>query len=203
MVPLAALFAGACQIGGTAPVPFAGPEPQTILVMPPPTDSPWPPELWPGLARAAAGRGYHVPALAVTSQMLRDAGLVPPAGGGWDLPVIGRELQADAVLELEVRNFASENDGERFERARWDLTWRLLATRDGAVLWHFDHHGAWVRPRDTSDPLRPVQAEPEVVPLFAEHVPTFRGRAELAEWLHRLAMARLPEHHLGTAGSRP
>lgn len=203
MVLLAAMLAGACQLGDVAMVPFVGPEPHSILVLPPLAGSRWPPDLWPGLARAAAARGYHVPALAVASQMLGDAGLVPAAGGGFDLAAIGRELQADAVLELEVRNFENENDGERFERARWDLTWRLLATRDGAVLWHFEHHGAWVRPRDTSDPLRPVQAEPEFVPLFAERAPMFHSRAELAEWLHRLAMARLPEHHVGTAGSRP
>lgn len=191
LASLAAAAAG-CTLGRPDVVPFRGPAPRSVLVLPSAGD------LRLGLARAIAARGYRTPADAVGERMVVDAGLVPPTGTAWDVERIGRELQVDAVLELEARDFTAS--GEPLARARWDLVWRLRATRDGAVLWQFDHHGAWTRPRDSSDPLRPFDAEPEPVPLFERPEPVFRSAGELTEWLHRLAMAHLPECPPAAAG---
>ena len=104
---------------------------------------------------------------------------------------IGILFDVEALLVLEVRQFAAEGDPLR--SASWDLQWRLLSTRGHGTLWSYEHHGNWAqRPFADEDPLRRLDAEPEIVPIGGDRARSFRSAAELAAELHQLAMAHLP-----------
>lgn len=185
------LSPGACRIGAVDPIPLRGQAPRTVLV--------WPliagefaaheRDLLTGLDQALVRRGYEVTSTAVARQLLTERGLLtspPPA-----LDRLRGELGVDAVLFLVVREFAPV--GERFDGAKWDLLWELQSTRGGGVQWEFDHHGSWYRNKNIDeDPLRPIETEPGLVPPAARVEPSFRDAADLAAWLHRLAMDHLP-----------
>lgn len=202
---LAWLLVGACRIGGAVePVPLVGSAPTVVVV-------------WPVLEAAgataagatAAGaaaaddllhgldvvlrlRGYRVVPPRVAEQMLLDAGIAVPTFAAVDLAAVGKVLLADAVLRLVVREFAAAAE-EPLQQARWDVEWNLVSTRGLGVQWSFAHHGSWrARDRDQQDPLRRLDAEPDIVPVGGNRTPGFRSRADLAHWLHRHALEHLP-----------
>jgi hypothetical protein len=195
------LLAGAgCQFAGAVDlVPFTGPAPRTIVV--------WPDVAGPfaaasatlltGLDAAVRQRGYRVVSSAVAAQLLADAGLArdPIDGDPSHGDQVRRVTGADAVLQVDVEAFATAADApdERMQRADWDLTWRLVAPGSDAPLWQFAHHGHWDRrPPITVHPH--PQLDDEMTPvLFGDHPPDFRDATDLLAWLHRFAMARLPQ----------
>jgi hypothetical protein len=193
LLPL--LLGAACRFAAVAPTPLAGPVPTTIAI--------WPAvaadhvaaadALLAGLGDAVAGRGYRVVTAAIARQLLRDAGLwQPDMPAPPDLAAPGRVLFADAVLELDVRAFADEDDGQRrYAAARWDLAWRLRSTA-GGVLWQHEHRGAWQRPREDGGepPARDGRIEP--VLFGGDRPPVFADRRALLAGLHHLALLHLP-----------
>ncbi|HEX5050267.1 MAG TPA: hypothetical protein VFZ65_00715 [Planctomycetota bacterium] len=181
----------ACRVGQVEPKALLGPAPQTVIVWPqlPPAHAEQGPSLLSGLDAALRSRGYDVRSLSVGRQMLAEAGLL--AGSEPAFARIGAVLGIDAVMQLEVGDFTV--GGDRLQWARWDLGWRLVSTQGHGVLWQFSHHGNWQRRGvDTSDPMRPFDAEPEIVPFGGRGAPDFHDVADLAAWLHRFAMEHLP-----------
>lgn len=199
LIAIAGLLLAACHVPVITPEPLAGPAPRSIGIWPW-SRSPEGPDvaeprtaaaLLTDLDRAARSRGYRVPAREVGATLLADAGIaaLPTTGDG--LRALGRVLDAEALLVLTVREFAAE--GEPLQRARWDLQWQLLSLRGHGTLWSYEHHGAWAqRPFADEDPLRPLDAEPDVVPIGGDRARSCRSVAELAAQLHQLAMAHLP-----------
>jgi len=185
---LLAVLAG-CRIGGAEPIPFGGAAPKTILVWPAVAEefAAQQPVLFSGLDLAVRRRGYVVVATAVARQVLGDAGL--PVDGV-DGEQLRRATGADAVLHLIVHDFRVQ--GDRLQRADWDLAWELTSTTTGAVLWQFSHHGHWERrvPIEVHPHPRSDEDQPPV--LFGDREPDFRDAADLVAWLHRYAMERLP-----------
>ena len=178
-----------CRVPEPA-VPLRGPQPDVIAVWPqvPAALAAERALLVTGLDVALRARGYRVMAQAVSDQMLTDAGLL---GEDADRERVGRALGADALLQLEVREFAAA--GTRpLRAARWDLRWRLVDGKTGAELWSFEHHGtATGNAYDTGDPLRAFDAEPEIVPIGGRGPQGFRDAIDLVSWLHRHAFAHL------------
>ncbi|MCA8948895.1 MAG: hypothetical protein KDE27_05290, partial [Planctomycetes bacterium] len=128
-----------CHVTTVESRPLAGPTPQRVAVWPVADE----PVLLAGLDDALRGRGYTIVSTAVARQLLADAALLPPdtrAPRGAEVSAVGAALGADALLELEVSRF--EASAGEFREARWDLTWRLVAARDGAVVWDYEHAGA-------------------------------------------------------------
>lgn len=181
---------GGCHLGGPATIPLRGEPPDVVAV--------WPfvavgqealaGLLLPPLDEALRPRGYRVVVSAVAARLLEAAG-----AGASPVPAsAGPALGADAVLELLVRDF--EASGERpLRHARWDLEWRLWSTRGGGVLWSFAQRGSFqAAPQAAADPHRPLDAEPDIVPIGGAGASGYRDATELAAVLHRDAMARLP-----------
>ena len=187
---------GACRLAVIEPEPLAGPVPAVIAVWPVAvTDSGAAADvLLSGLGMAVRGRGYAVVSTAVGRELLVGADLLPPDGVPRRLAAIGQALSADAVMVLDVRAFESRPTSVGgLAEARWDLGWRLLSTRGGGVLWSHVHHGLW-RNSDGGgfDPLRRLDALPEIVPIGGDGRWHFGSVRELAAGLHRLAMEHLP-----------
>ncbi len=195
LAPLAIFAASGCQLATVEPEPLSGPMPSSIGIWPAvvETAGSQAPELLEGLDRAVRNRGYRGPSFEVGRRMLFDASptAAPPTLD--DLAGIGRLLEVDAILVLEVIRFAA--DGERLRSASWHLQWRLLSTNGHGELWSYEHHGSWTpRAPFDDDPLRRLDAEPEVVPIGGDRTPHFRSVPELVAELHRLAMEHLPRH---------
>lgn len=187
-----------CRVGGEQPVPFTGPVPARMVVWPglSAAFAPAAPVLLASLGPAAQRRGYDVVTAAVARQVLEDqmppetAHAEPVGASLASLQQVGTVLAVDAVLCLDVREFSAT--GEPLQYATWDLAWEVVAASSGHVLWRFAHRGSWRRPADAGDPLRRLDADPEIVPIGGDRVPGFRDVPELAAWLHRLAMEHLP-----------
>lgn len=187
---LAALLA-ACRIGGVEPAPLVGPEPAAIAVWPWALGERAAPDrvVLTGLETNLGRRGYRVLAPAVAAELLTDAGL-GAATADWG--AVGRALNVDAVLQMDVRQLSLESD-DWLESARWDLAWRLVSTRGAGAQWTFEHHGNWRRrSREPGDALRPLDAEPDIVPIGGDRTPNFRDAPDLFAWLNRFAMDHLP-----------
>jgi len=188
-----ALLAG-CRFSMVEPQPLTGPQPSGVAVWPSlPVDfAEDEAALLTGLDLAVRSRGYRTTSLEVGRQLLSEAGLwVSHAEAPRDAAAVGRALGVDALLLLEVREFEATR-GE-FRDARWDLVWRLVSTRGGGVLWQYAHHGTWNRSREQRvDPLRRLDAEPDIVPIGGPRAWDFRSTADLAANLHWLALAHLP-----------
>lgn len=180
-----------CTIGRVPkPLPLRG-EPPRVVVVWPAVPEPFltrRDELLLGLAPAVQRRGYHTITAAVAAQMLDAAPLTSP-----DLAAVGMRLGADALLQLHIRRFETESD-RWLRSAVWDLDWNLVSTRGLGTLWTFTHHGHFVaNDNDRGDPLRPLDAEPDLAPAADRSQPGFRDVAELMAWLHHEAMLHLPE----------
>jgi len=194
LLGLALAGLGGCQ-ATFSPTPLRGPSPQGVAVWPTVATAalPFERDLLAGADAALRANGYRAVAVAVGAQMLAERGLLKAGAEPADLARVGKELAVDAVLCLDVRAF--EVPSGAFDSARWDLGWRLLSTRGHGVLWEHEHHGAWARrDLDTRDPLRPLDAEKEVVPFGGDRQRDFRDVADLAANLHRMALAHLPRH---------
>jgi hypothetical protein len=189
LLPL--LLAASCTFGGVEPIPLAGPPPRAVLVWPRVGEvfAAYERELLSGLDLALLRRGYQVTSTAVARQLLAERGMLtmpPPAPQR-----VGSELAVDAVLLLDVREFAPV--GDRLENASWDLRWELRSAQNDGVSWQFVHRGSWNRSTIVDeDPLRPIDTEPGLVPPATQVSPSFRDAADLAAWLNRLAMDHLP-----------
>lgn len=196
---LAALAAttGGCRLGGPATIPLRGEPPDVVAVWPrlAAGQQPFAELLLPPLDEALRPRGYRVVVSAVAARLLEAAGTgadVTPASAG-------PALMADAVLELQVRDFEASGD-RPLRHARWDLEWRLWSTRGGGVLWSFVHRGSYrAGPQAAADPHRPLDAEPDIVPIGGGAASGYRDAGELLAVLHRDALARLPAAPAGRA----
>lgn len=191
---LLAIGCAGCRVADVEPVPLRGPAPDAIGIWPigNETAGGHAGDLLEGFDRAVRARGYRGPSREVGSRMLFDSPTtaVSPTFTDNEPGRLGQLLDVDAIFVLEVRRFAAE--GEPLRSASWDLQWQLHSTRGHGVSWTFEHAGSWQRPRDDEDPLRPLDAEPGIVPIGEPRTPGFRDVRELANWLHRHAMARLP-----------
>lgn len=191
LLPVLGCLAG-CTLGRVpVPTPLRG-QPPLVIAIWPAVAEPFAArrdELLRGLAPAAQRRGYRTIPAAVAEQMLKDPLQIAPA----DLTAIGIRLGADALLELHVRQFEAEV-GRALRAASWDLEWSLVSTRGLGTQWTFTHHGTWrANDVDRGDPLRPLDAEPDLAPAVDRGQPGFRDAAELMAWLHHEAMLHLPE----------
>ncbi|MEO6596312.1 MAG: hypothetical protein ABIP94_16305 [Planctomycetota bacterium] len=185
------LAAGGCRLGQAEPVALHGPAPRSVVVWPrlPEAFADVEQSLLAGLDIALRRRGYDVHSVAVGRQLLLEADLLTLEP---ELARVSALLAVDAVLQLDVGEFTASSDG-LLQRARWDLGWRLLSTRGEGELWHYSHHGTWQRRElDTGDPLRRFDEEPDIVPIGGRGAPNFRDVVDLAAWLHRFALERLP-----------
>jgi hypothetical protein len=182
----------ACRIGGGVdPVPFTGPAPRSILVWPSVASDSMVHEDWllAGVDHALARRGYDVTASVVARQVLADRELTPDADR--QIGELSIDLAADAALFLIVYQFDAE--GDPLHSARWDLAWELRSLRGGGVIWRFAHSGAWNRSMVVEEnPLRPLDADPDLVPQKRQVAPNFRDAFELMSWLHHHAMEHMP-----------
>lgn len=195
-VAFAVLFAG-CQWFGVAPEPLRGPPPQRILIAPPQSprgEAAAAALLANGLEAALRGRGYAVLPYATGADLLAKHRLLPAALGDDPaaLPELRQVTGADAVLRLDVRHFAADQD-RLLERASYDFGWQLVGL-DGAELWSFALRGDYVRPQEQR-PLPPQREVGDPMPPLrtADQPQPFRDAAELVAALHKAAMARLPE----------
>ena len=195
LVALLGLFAS-CSFGaGVEPTPLVGDSPETVAIWPfaagaTPPDG----ELWfTGIAYQLGRRGYRVVAPGVARELLLGTDL---AASLEDPRAVGRALDADAVLHVDVRAF--ESRGERSLReARWDVAWRLVSTRGQGQQWAHAAHGRW-RMTDRESVESALGFEDIRGPLpprsvGGPRVPSFRDARELFAFLHREAMVRLPE----------
>ena len=183
-------LAAACHVGAPPPVPVRGDMPRTIAVWPMLGElhQPGCETLLPGLDAALRQRGHHIVTWQVARELLRDTDVSSPQQMPQEL---ARMLGADATMQLVVREFAAA--GTRpLREAHWDLEWRLVSLRSGSVIWSTTHRGGWVPPRDEADPNRPLDAEPEVVPIGGRVSFVYRDAGELVAALHQQAMAQLP-----------
>lgn len=188
-----ALLSAACTVGGgVEPLPLRGAAPQRIAV--------WPiveggdADVLEGLAPALQARGYDALPPALVGEMLQ-LRRVPVTAA---LATIGRELQADAVLQVAVDEFDVESNAHgRFVAVWWHLRWQLMSTRGDGEQWAFDSRGSWRRGLpDAFDPGRSLDDQQD-----ARDIVPIGGRAagqefeDVAAWLrhlHRTAMDRLP-----------
>jgi hypothetical protein len=178
----------ACRVGEPTPEPVRGELPRVVAV--------WPRAVaadangdccLAGLDQALRGRGYRAVPVAVAAELLA-AAPVAPAGPA----AAGAVLGCEAVMELVVGEFTASG-ARPLREAQWDLQWRLVSTRGAGVVWSQTLRGRWVAPtRDFGDPHRPLDAEPEIVPIGGGAPVTWRDEAELLAALHRTALARLP-----------
>ena len=189
-----------CRLGGSVqPIALRGPAPESIAIWPVANgspDEPVGPLLLAGLDAAALRRGYMLLSHEVTATLVFDSrasvdAAPSPAIGENDLAGLGRRLNVDAILVLEVRRFESDTP-DRLRSASWDLRWELQSTRGHGVLWSFEHNGSWRPARDDEDPLRPLDAEPGPATIGSDRPPHFRDLRELSFWLNRHAMEHLP-----------
>lgn len=193
MLTTVGLLLAACHVPVITPEPLAGPVPRSIGIWPVANEAAGPHawELLEGLDRAVRARGYRVPSREVCYRMLFDSVTTAPTPTLGDVEGIGILFDVEALLVLEVRQFQAE--GDRLRSASWDLQWRLLSTRGHGTLWSYEHHGNWAqRPFADENPLRPLDAEPDLVPIGGDRTRSFHAVAELAAQLHQMAMAHLP-----------
>ncbi|MCB9877634.1 MAG: hypothetical protein H6835_08555 [Planctomycetes bacterium] len=197
VMALVCVGGAACHFGGPEPLPLRGATPALVAV--------WPHafgasgeghvDWFAGLGTELRRRGYGVVAPRVVRTMLVDAGLDPVEPSA----AAAATLHADAVLELWVRTFDADGDGNGLQHARWDLEWRLVSQHGEGLQWRYAHHGTWRaadRARQTalerSEELGPA-AIPPIVPIGGDGGPGFRDAASLLAFLHREAMQFLPE----------
>ncbi len=192
-----ALVLAACTIGRVESTPFEGPAPSAILVLPPVS-------LREGLVmdlrgfaygaeRAIAERGYRALPLGAGFDLAQRCGALT---GDQPEPEALQRLQqqvgVDAVLRIEISAWEVE-PGARFSGASWDVTWRLLSTESGAVLWQHRLQGNWRKVAEMPDHLRRDEMEPQPALIGGTRPQSFASERELVFALHRSALSRMPE----------
>lgn len=186
------LLSAACRIGEVEPLPIAGPVPGVVAVWPvaiggdPPGADVW----FAGLSSALGRRGYRVLTPGLTRELLKSYELTE------DLAKFGPALRADAVMQLEIREFDADGTSA-VQHANWDLSWRLISTRGFGEQWSFRHQGYYSQAaRYQVDPGRSFDEHsdpPIIVPIGGLGPRGFRTPAELLASLHNQAMERLPK----------
>lgn len=195
-VALATIFLTACRFSAQVETsPIRGEVPDTIAIwplvsggMPPDAD------LWfSGLAYHIGRRGYRVIAPGVAREVLLGSDITPSGADDWG--AVGRALNADAVLLLEVSSFEARPAGA-LQQASWDLAWRLVSTRGQGQQWTHRAHGRWRQadrdPLDATRRFDAMSSPPPLVPIGGHRLPGFRDARDLFAYLHRAAMERLP-----------
>ena len=192
-----ALVLAACTIGRVESTPFEGPAPSAILVLPPVS-------LREGLVmdlrgfaygaeRAIAERGYRALPLGAGFDLAQRCGALT---GDQPEPEALQRLQqqvgVDAVLRIEISAWEVE-PGARFSGASWDVTWRLLSTESGVVLWQHRLQGNWRKVAEMPDHLRRDEMEPQPALIGGTRPQSFASERELVFALHRSALSRMPE----------
>ena len=198
---LCSLAAG-CRFSGAVEVsPVSGPPPATVAIWPlaeggEPPDA----DLWfAGLAYQLGRRGYRVVAPGVTREVLLASDLATAAA---DLPAVGRALDADALLVVELHAFEARGR-DVLRAASWDVSWSLVSTRGLGRQWAHAAHGSWRQadraPLDSPRGFDEFEDPGPLVSIGGSAVPSFRDVEELVAHLHRAAMQRLPELEAGPA----
>ncbi len=192
-----ALVLAACTIGRVESTPFEGPAPSAILVLPPVS-------LREGLAmdlrgfaygaeRAIAERGYRALPLGAGFDLAQRCGALTGDQPEPDaLQRLQQQVGVDAVLRIEISAWEVE-PGARFSGASWDVTWRLLSTESGVVLWQHRLQGNWRKVAEMPDHLRRDEMEPQPALIGGTRPQSFASERELVFALHRSALSRMPE----------
>ena len=192
-----ALVLAACTIGRVESTPFEGPAPSAILVLPPVS-------LREGLVmdlrgfaygaeRAIAERGYRALPLGAGFDLAQRCGALTGDQPEPDaLQRLQQQVGVDAVLRIEISAWEVE-PGARFSGASWDVTWRLLSTESGVVLWQHRLQGNWRKVAEMPDHLRRDEMEPQPALIGGTRPQSFASERELVFALHRSALSRMPE----------
>ena len=192
-----ALVLAACTIGRVESTPFEGPAPSAILVPPPVS-------LREGLVmdlrgfaygaeRAIAERGYRALPLGAGFDLAQRCGALTGDQPEPDaLQRLQQQVGVDAVLRIEISAWEVE-PGARFSGASWDVTWRLLSTESGVVLWQHRLQGNWRKVAEMPDHLRRDEMEPQPALIGGTRPQSFASERELVFALHRSALSRMPE----------
>ena len=192
-----AFVLAACTIGRVESTPFEGPAPSAILVLPPVS-------LREGLAmdlrgfaygaeRAIAERGYRALPLGAGFDLAQRCGALTGDQPEPDaLQRLQQQVGVDAVLRIEISAWEVE-PGARFSGASWDVTWRLLSTESGVVLWQHRLQGNWRKVAEMPDHLRRDEMEPQPALIGGTRPQSFASERELVFALHRSALSRMPE----------
>ena len=192
-----ALVLAACTIGRVESTPFEGPAPSAILVLPPVS-------LREGLEmdlrgfaygaeRAIAERGYRALPLGAGFDLAQRCGALTGDQPEPDaLQRLQQQVGVDAVLRIEISAWEVE-PGARFSGASWDVTWRLLSTESGVVLWQHRLQGNWRKVAEMPDHLRRDEMEPQPALIGGTRPQSFASERELVFALHRSALSRMPE----------
>ena len=191
------LVLAACTIGRVESTPFEGPAPSAILVLPPVS-------LREGLVmdlrgfaygaeRAIAERGYRALPLGAGFDLAQRCGALTGDQPEPDaLQRLQQQVGVDAVLRIEISAWEVE-PGARFSGASWDVTWRLLSTESGVVLWQHRLQGNWRKVAEMPDHLRRDEMEPQPALIGGTRPQSFASERELVFALHRSALSRMPE----------
>lgn len=192
---LLSVIAGSCRFGAAVEVtPIEGLQPETVAIWPfaeggTPADA----EVWfTGLADQLGRRGYRVVAPGVAREVLMASELGVRM---MDTTEVGRALNADALLVLELRSF--EARGRKVLReASWDVAWSLVSARGQGRQWQHATRGSWrqadLAPLESLSGFDEVDDPRPIVPLGGSRVPSFRDVPMLVAHLHRDAMEHLP-----------
>lgn len=189
------LLAG-CAWSGPEVVPFRGPIPDQILLVPAIDRSRDPrlaAELDATVSAEVKRRGYQVLPPAVARNMLRTEGWERDHADLDDLPLadIWQHYQVDGVLVTEVLQWQADRRSGRY---RFEVLWRILDARQGNVIWSWRKTGQ-VEPRGTQTTVRAMLPEDKITPdqddlLVSRESPW--SSAEVAARLQRSMALRLP-----------
>lgn len=195
-VAIALLF-GVAACGTTIEVvPWRGPVPSSVLVVPTATGAPRPAlhDLDRAFAEAIGKRGYEVYHGAVALDRLRSVGWIAGESEVASLPLadLAAEFAIDAVCVLDVTVWSFVPGDER--PFHYEVTCSMAATRDESVLWMERIAGEepTVVRRAAVDPFAdrdPFQAE-NPVPWVVER--EVLDQREIGRLIARNVIARLP-----------
>lgn len=186
---LASLLSG-CSVSTVEPKPFRGTPPQSLLVAPIENDSGQPDlevAFVAGAAEQLEDRGYYVYPTDTGLSLMRGRGMTPE-----NLNNLGRELHLDAVLVITVTSWYAVFD-RVLETLSYDVTYRILSTIDGQVIWEHEAVGNYQRERE---PVR-IDVGRYSGPAFpgpegSTDPSAFRDSASVASALSRSVFQYLP-----------
>lgn len=180
-----------CAIPGIEPTPFLGIPPRSLLVAPVVNLSGQPgleAAFVAGAAVQLTDRGYYVYPTDTGLSLLR--GQEPTTE---NLVMTGRELHLDGVLVITVTSWYAVFD-RVLETLSFDVSYRILSTIDGQVIWEHEAVDSYHRERE---PIR--VDDPYLGPAFEPGAPDysesfrFRDNVSVASALSRTVFLHLPE----------
>ena len=183
----------ACSVG-TQPIPFDGPAPRTILVLPlraTVSDPAVADALAATIGPALRGRGYYPIPVEAGWSMLAERGLPPDQRFSVDAYAeAGRAVGADALLSIRVERW----DAMWAPALRYlehDLGYRLWDTRTGEVIWELRSQDTWDWNPDESVTFdSSLDAYLGAVPEQGQS--PYRHVTDVARAIHGGALAHLP-----------